>query len=117
MNSLLGGGAIPRESITEGEFRTLIDIGEAEGTFEPVEAEMLENVFRFGDKQVREVMTPRTEIISLERGVSLAEFLDTYRVNSHTRFPVYKEDLDNIVGIISAKDILKAMATRGIDLT
>ena len=55
-------------SITEAELRTLIDIGEAEGAFEPAEAEMLENVFRFGDRQVREVMTPRTEIASLERG-------------------------------------------------
>ena len=115
ISALLGGGPISRESITEGEFRTLIDIGEAEGTFEPVEAEMLENVFRFGDRQVREVMTPRPEIISLERGATLRAFLDTYSENSHTRFPVYKGELDNIIGIISSKDILKVMATRGIN--
>ena len=51
-------------SITEGELRTLIDIGEAEGAFDPEEAELLENVFRFGDRQAREVMTPRTETVS-----------------------------------------------------
>ena len=63
-----------RGSITEGELRTLIDIGEAEGTFEPPEAEMLENVFRFGDREVRELMTPRTEIVSIERGATLRSF-------------------------------------------
>lgn len=115
VNSALGGGVSVRRSITEGEFRTLIDIGEAEGTFDPIEAEMLENVFRFGDRQVREVMTPRTEIVSIERGASLREFLSVYGKNSHTRFPVYKETIDNIIGLISSKDILKAMSTRGID--
>ena len=115
VNSALGGGVSMRRSITEGEFRTLIDIGEAEGTLDPVEAEMLENVFRFGDRQVREVMTPRTEIVSIERGASLREFLNVYAENSHTRFPVYKGTVDNIIGLISSKDILKAMSTRGID--
>ena len=114
--SLLGGDAPIRESITEGELRSLIDIGEAEGTFEPGEAEMLENVFRFGDRQVREVMTPRTEIVSIERGASLKQFLDIYSQHAHTRFPVYKGPIDNVVGLISAKDILKAIATKGINL-
>lgn len=117
VNAALGNTGRSRESITEGEFRTLIDIGEAEGTFDPEEAEMLENVFRFGDRQVREVMTPRTEIISISRGATLQEFLEAYADNTHTRFPVYKDDMDDIVGTISSKDILKAMATRGIDLS
>ena len=116
VSSIFGGRVAIRQPITEGEFRTLIDIGEAEGTFEPAEAEMLENVFRFGDMQVREVMTPRTEIVSIERGVSLGEFLHMYTENPHTRFPVYRETVDNIIGIISAKDILKAVASRGINL-
>ncbi|MCH7745377.1 MAG: HlyC/CorC family transporter [Chloroflexi bacterium] len=112
--NIFGVETAARESITEDELLSLIDIGEAEGTFEPAEAEMLENVFRFGDRQVREVMTPRNEIVSIERGATLGEFLNIYAQNSHTRFPVYREDADNIIGIISAKDILKAMATRGI---
>ena len=61
------------ETVTEGEILSMIDIGEAEGTVEPAEAEMLENVFRFGDQQVREVMTPRPEIVSIERGINLQE--------------------------------------------
>lgn len=116
VQSGVGGSDARRRmrSITEGELRTLIDIGEAEGTFESAEAEMLENVFRFGDRQVREVMTPRPEIKALERGATLREFLDIYSENSHTRFPVYKESVDDIIGIISAKDVLKVMAIRGM---
>ena len=102
------------ETVTEGEILSMIDMGEAEGTVEPAEAEMLENVFRFGDQQVREVMTPRPEIISIERGITLQEFLQIYMENTHTRFPVHKESRDDIVGIISAKDILRTLATRGI---
>ena len=101
-------------SITEAELRTLIDIGEAEGEFDPSEAERLERVFRFGDKNVREVMTPRTEIVFVERGVTLLDFLKIYADHSHTRFPVFKETTDNVVGIVSSKDILKAMASKAI---
>tara|TARA_B100001013_G_scaffold315089_1_gene221876 strand:- start:155 stop:1378 length:1224 start_codon:yes stop_codon:yes gene_type:complete len=111
---LFGRDSNSDETITEGEILSMIDIGEAEGTVEPAEAEMLENVFRFGDQQVREVMTPRPEIVSIERGITLQEFLQIYAENTHTRFPVHKESRDDIVGIISAKDILRALATRGV---
>ena len=112
---LFGQSQSSEETVTEGEILSMIDIGEAEGTVEPVEAEMLENVFRFGDHQAREVMTPRTEIISVERGVTLKEFYELYTEHSHTRFPVHKESRDDIVGIISAKDILRILATKGMD--
>ena len=110
------GGDAARASITEGELRTMIDIGEAQGTVEPTEAEMLENVFRFGDMEVREVMTPRTEIISVERGARLGDLLETYAEHAHTRVPIYKNDVDNIIGIISAKDVLRAISVKGIGL-
>ncbi len=113
LNALLGS-ADSEPSITEDEFRTLIDIGEAEGEFEPAEAEMLENVFQFGDRQVREVMTPRMEMVSVQRGASLREFLDTYSERSHTRFPVYRDSPENVIGIISSKDVLRHMAQRNL---
>ncbi len=103
-----------QRSITEGELRTLIGIGEAEGELESGEAEMLENVFRFGDRQVREVMTPRTEIVFLESGATLRDFLTVYANNPHTRFPAYKESPDDVVGIVSVKDVLRAIATDAI---
>ena len=114
LNAVLGG-TMPETSITEDEFRTLIDIGEAEGTFDASEAEMLEKVFQFGDRHVREVMTPRVEMVSIHEGGNFREFLDIYAQNNHTRFPVYGETVDDITGIISAKDLLKKMANEGVD--
>ena len=113
--SVFGPNNPTEETVTEGEILSMIDIGEAEGTVEPNEAEMLENVFRFGDSQTREVMTPRTEIISIERTATLQEFLEIYSTNSHTRFPVYRESRENIIGIISVKDVLRVLSTRGIN--
>ena len=115
VNALFGGSG-DQPLITEGEFRTLIDIGEAEGEFESSEAAMLENVFQFGDRQVREVMTPRTEIVSVQQGGTLSEFLTIYSENSHTRFPVYRGSSDNIVGIISSKDVLRHMSQKGLQM-
>ncbi len=98
------------ESVTEEEIRALILTGQDEGALEPQEAEMLERVFRFGDRPVREVMTPRTELVAIPKNTALADFLDTYREYSHTRFPVYEGNLDNVIGILSIKDVLTAMA-------
>ena len=110
---LMGGaGRLVTPSVTEGELRMLIDVARAEGIVEREEAVMLESVFRFGDRQVRDMMTPRTEIVFVQRGATIRQFLDLYAEHPHTRFPVYKETTDNIVGILSAKDILRAMATR-----
>ena len=71
---------------------------------------MLASVFRFGDRQVREMMTPRTEIVFIERGTQMGEFLKIYAENAHTRFPGYKGSTDDVIGILSAKDILRAMS-------
>ena len=110
---ILGVEQEARDSISEGELRTLIDIGEEEGVLEPSEAELLQKVFRFGDMQVREVMTPRPEIIGVQRDAKLGEFLSVYGAHSHTRFPVYNESSDDIIGILSAKDVLRTMADNG----
>lgn len=104
------------KSITEGEFRTLIDIGEAEGTFEPQEAELLEGVFRFGDRKVSEVMTPRAEMVMLERGTTLRQFLVIHAEHDHARFPVYEGEPENVVGTVSVKDIVREMAATNTDL-
>ena len=113
--SIFGQEQESEDGVTEGEILSMIDLGEAEGTVEPGEAEMLENVFRFGDTQVREIMTPRTEIIVMERGTTFGNFLSIYSEHSHTRFPIYKDTNENIVGIISAKDVLRMLSTKGIN--
>ena len=114
--SLIGNDENQDEVVTEGEILSMIDLGEAGGTVEPAEAEMLENVFRFSDRQAKEVMTPRTEIISINKASTLEHFLEIYSIHSHTRFPVHKDSSDNIIGLISAKDILRILSSKRMDL-
>ena len=102
-------------SITEEELLTLIDIGEEEGSLEPQEAEMIENVFRFGDSQAQEIMTPRTEIVSLSSDSTVRNFKHIYSEHSHSRFLVYEGSEDNIVGIISIKDVLMGISKKKTD--
>ena len=104
---LVGSGE-PR--VTEEEIRSLIDVAETEGAMESAEAQMLERVFHFGDGQVQEVMTPRTEIAWVTKGATLEEVLAIYANNTHTRFPVFENNQENIVGVLSIKDLLEEIA-------
>ena len=97
--------------VAEQEIRALVDLGRAEGALEHSEADLVERVFRFGDRQLREIMTPRTEIVWIEKGTTLEGFLQTYRHHSHTRFPVSEEGVDNVTGTLSVKDVVRAIAT------
>ena len=92
--------------VTTGELRTLIDLGEQEGTVKESQGEMLEKIFRFGESEVRDVMTPRNEIIWIRSNTKLSEFLEIYKKFPQTRFPVYDNDFDDVVGILSIKDVL-----------
>ncbi|MGD0352716.1 MAG: hemolysin family protein [Dehalococcoidia bacterium] len=103
-------GTEPRPTISQDEFRTAITVGEAEGVWEEEEAEMLHNTFEFADRPVSEVMQPRTEVTWLRQGTTLAGFLDIYRQYPFSRFPVYKGTTDNVVGVLSIKDVLMAQA-------
>jgi putative hemolysin len=96
--------------VSEEEIRTAITVGEAEGVWEEAEAEMIHKVLEFADRPVKEVMTPRTEIVWLEYGITIASFFETYKQYSHSRFPVYKGTTDNVVGVLLIKDVLKAQA-------
>ncbi len=113
---VLGGKeALTTPTITEGELRMLIDVGEAEGTVEESQGEMLENIFRFGESEVRDVMTPRNEIEWIEVGTSFKGFMEIYAANPHTRFPVFDEDHDDVVGILSVKDVLQSIADGNLE--
>ena len=98
----------------EEEIRTLIAAGAQSGTVEAQEAELLEKVFRFGDQQVREIMTPRPEIIWVERGTTLEGFLPIYLEHPYTLFPVYEGTMENVVGVLAIKDVLLAMSRKQI---
>ena len=104
-NKVMGISGV-QDLIGEQEIRNLIAAGAQSGTMEADEAALLEKVFRFGDSQVREIMTPRPEIVWIERGTTLQQFLPSYSEHSHTRFPVYEGTIENVVGILSIKDVL-----------
>ena len=113
---LLGGKeSLTSPIVTSGELRTLIDLGEAEGTVEENTGEMLENIFRFGEMEVRDVMTPRPEIIWIRADATYRDFMEMYKVSPHTRFPVFDTDHDDVVGIFSVKDVLASLSQRSLD--
>ena len=67
---------------------------------------MLENIFRFSETEIKDIMTPRPEIIWIDQNLSLSSFLKIYKKSPHTRFPVCNKSLDEVVGIISVKDVM-----------
>jgi putative hemolysin len=103
---LVGENEIPKPTISEEEFRTAISIGEAEGVVEGNEAEMLHKVFEFTDRPVSKIMVPRTEIAWVAQGTKISDFLNLYTQGRYSRFPVYKDNTDDVVGILHAKDVL-----------
>ena len=104
-----------RPTISQEEIRTAITVGEAEGVWEEHEAEMLHKCFEFTDRPLYETMTPRTEITWVEKGTTLADFLTIYREHPHSRFPVYQDNADNVVGMLFIKDVLMAQANNKLN--
>lgn len=111
----LFGGSGDRSAVTEEEIKTLVLVGHESGAVEEAEAEMIRRVLEFGDRRVREVMTPRPEIVWVEMGTSIRAFLDLYNERFHTRFPVYQGRQDNVVGVVAVKDVVRMLA-QGADL-
>ena len=105
----------PKPTVSEEELHTMISVGHREGTVEEEAAEMLHNVFEFGDRPVKEVMIQRPEVIFIESGAKLSDFLSLYAENPLSQFPVYKENRDNVVGILFIKDVLMAQAKGNIN--
>lgn len=97
------------DTITEEEIRMMIEIGEEKGTIDYIEKEMLNNIFEFDDKTVADIMTHRMDIAAIPIEASLAEIIELINREGFTRFPVYEGGIDNIVGILHAKDIIKSI--------
>jgi putative hemolysin len=101
-----GAEAAKHPLVTEEELRLLVNVGEEEGLIEPDEREMIEGIFSFGDTLVREVMIPRVDIVGLEETATIDDALEMVIANGHSRIPVYHETIDQVVGILYAKDLL-----------
>ncbi|MCS7207419.1 MAG: hemolysin family protein [Dehalococcoidia bacterium] len=106
----LMGAKTSRPPFTEEELHTVIQIGKEAGVVEEEEAHLFANIFRLCDRQVRQVMTPRTAIQWVAKGTSLADFLTLYLKEPHTRYPVYEGTPDNPIGVVDIRTILRGLA-------
>ena len=99
----------------EEKFTKLIKEGEKIGTIDNHEATMLQNFFGFANTVVREIMVPRTEIFMVNVEENINELADMIISSGHTRIPVYRDNVDNIIGVINAKDVLKVIKNNHVD--
>ncbi|MCL6471678.1 MAG: hemolysin family protein [Firmicutes bacterium] len=114
---LFGGRPITElPVVTEEEIITMGGAEEEEGVIEEEEREMIHSIFEFGDTIVREVMVPRMDMVAVNVDAPLEEVLSLIIREGHSRIPVYEETVDNVVGIIYAKDLLIQMRKGNIDI-
>jgi len=97
-----------KREITEDDLITLIDVSKEEGVIKKEEEEMIKNIFEFGETTVKEIMIPRVDMICIPYDIRLNQLLDLVKKIRHSRFPVYKESVDNIIGILYTKDLLSS---------
>lgn len=94
------------------EIRLLVEQSQESGQMLAHDADMIDAVFEFSEKNAREVMTPRTELVALPVEATLSEVLGVVQESGLSRYPVYDESIDNIIGVVLAKDLLKLLAPR-----
>lgn len=102
------GGSVARDKtlVSEEEIMTLVDVGEEAGIIESQERKMINSIFEIGDIKASEVMVPRIDMIYLEEDASLEEALNVAIEHGYSRIPVIKDTIDNVTGILYAKDLL-----------
>jgi len=93
-------------TMTEAELLTYVDVSHESGVIESEEKEIIHNVFDFSDALAKDIMVPRINMVTVDVNATFEEVLSTFRESMYTRFPVYQDDKDNIVGLINIKDFL-----------
>ncbi|MFC1925223.1 hemolysin family protein [Chloroflexota bacterium] len=112
-----GVRTLPKALISKEEIHTCIAMGEEGGAVDETSAQMLKRVVKFGDRDVQEVMIPRTDAVWVEEGATLADFQKIYAESPLLRYPVYEGNSDNVKGVLVARDVYVAMAKGSIDKT
>ena len=100
--------------LSEAELRMLVSQSTAHGEIEQQEQEMLYKVFDFADKEAKDVMVPRPEVVALSIDLPPEQCLEAVMDSPFTRYPVYRESLDNVVGILHVRDLFRALRDRGM---
>jgi putative hemolysin len=104
---LLGGDPHANdEEVTEEEIRMMVDVGKERGTIQEAEKFMIDNVFDFDNKKVSDIMTHRTYVTAIPRKAGLDDVVDITNKEKYSRYPVYEDTLDNIIGILHVKDLI-----------
>jgi len=103
-------GYVQEEDDDGGDLQALIDVGEAEGILEEEEGELIQSIVEFGDTRVSEVMTPRPDIVALPDTATVREARDVILESKYSRIPVYRDQIDNVEGIIYVRDLLQFWA-------
>ncbi|MGM9911952.1 HlyC/CorC family transporter [Floccifex sp.] len=93
-------------SMTETELRTMMDVSHEEGVIEEEEKNMINNVFDFGDAKARDVMVPRVHVVMADINSTYKDLLEIFKEERFTRIPIYKDSMDNIIGLVNMKDLL-----------
>lgn len=93
-------------SITEEELKTMVNVSEEEGVIEDHEKTMICNVFDFGDQLIKDVMIPRTDMVAISMNATYDEIIDIIKTEQYSRYPIYNNRLDNIVGILNVKEMV-----------
>ena len=93
-------------TMTEDELRTIVDVSHEDGVIESEEKEMIYNVFDFGDSVAKDIMVPRIDMTFIDVDATFSEVIEVFREVKYTRYPVYEETTDNVIGIINIKDLL-----------
>jgi putative hemolysin len=105
------------EEASDEEIQAFIDAGQEEGILEDVEGEMIQSIVHFGEKTVREIMTSRTQIVAIDINSSIDKLLQLITARSHSRIPVFRDELDNIEGFIHERDLLRFWQHTDIEST
>ncbi len=116
-NSLLRavtrGRSVVGPFVTEEELKLMVHLGQQQGVVEYGEQEMIHGILEMTDKTVREVMVPRIDVVAIEAEGTVSELIELVIHHGHSRIPVYEESMDNVVGVVYAKDLLRDGARRG----
>jgi putative hemolysin len=105
---ILGPNAnkVTMANMTEEDLRNWVEVGQPEGSLEKGEREMIYSIFQFGDTLAKEIMVPRIDVLAMDINTTLGEARATFVRAGHSRVPVYEETVDNVVGLLYAKDLL-----------
>ncbi len=95
-----------QRTMTESEFRTIVDVGHESGVIEDEEKVMINNMFDFGDTQAKDIMIPKIDMIFAQADSTYEELVALFRKEKFTRIPVYEDSTDDVIGILNVKDLL-----------